>query len=207
MEILGYQGIYGNNLETLSGYGGGTGFETTPSPKESIPFQHTQGVKTEGVTEVRKSKLDTPHIKKKVVQQLAVGESQRSIAKDVGIDHSQISRFSKREDIRSFIEKEQMKLVEVVPDAVENVKELVREMKKIPKKDIKRLELSYKANLDTLKSVGIMPSQVQSQLITTIYQQNNLVPSPAVMEILRKHGELIHNFINLEEEAEKDKTP
>jgi hypothetical protein len=153
---------------------------------------------------VRRSKLDTPHIKKKVVQRLAVGESQRSIAKDVGIDHSQISRFSNREDIRSFIEQEQMRLVEVVPDAVNNVKELVREMKGIPKKEIKRRELSYKASLDTLKSIGIMLSPVQSQVITNIYQQNNLIPSPTVMEILRKHGELMANFINLEEEAEKD---
>ena len=154
--------------------------------------------------------MDTPHIKKKVVQRLAVGESQRSIAKDVGIDHSQISRFSKREDIRSFIEEEQMRLVEVVPDAIENVKGLVREMKKIPKKDIRRRELSYKASVDTLKSVGIMPSQVQSQVITSIYQQNNLAFSPVVEEILRKHGELMDNFINLEilrEEDEKDKAP
>jgi hypothetical protein len=159
---------------------------------------------------VRKSKLDTPHIKKNVVQRLAVGESQRSIAKGVGIDHSQISRFSNREDIRAFIEEEQMKLVEVVPDAVENVKGLVREMKKIPKKDVRRLELSYKASLDTLKSVGIMPSPVQSQVNTSIYQQNNLAIPPAVMEILRKHSESMYNFINpkeLEEEGEKDKTP
>jgi len=89
--------------------------------------------------------LDTPHIKKNVVQRLAVGESQRSVAKEVGIDHSQINRFSNREDIRAIIEEEQMRLVEVVPDAVENVKELVREMKKIPKKDISRRELSYKS--------------------------------------------------------------
>jgi hypothetical protein len=83
-------------------------------------------------------------------------------------------------------------------------------MKKIPKKDVRRLELSYKASLDTLKSVGIMPSPVQSQVISNIYQQNNLAIPPAVMEILRKHGESMYNFINpkeLEEEGEKDKTP
>jgi len=154
--------------------------------------------------------LDTPHIKKNVVQRLAVEESQRSVAKEVGIDHSQINRFSNREDIRAIIEEEPMRLVEVVPDAVENVKELVREMKKIPKKDVRRLELSYKASLDTLKSVGIMPNPAQSQVITSIYQQNNLAIPPAVMEILRKHSESMNNFINpkeLEEEGEKDKAP
>jgi len=147
----------------------------------------TQGVKTEEVTEVRRSKLDNPHIKKEVVQRLAVGESPKSIAKDVGLHHSQIYRFAKREDIKPFIEQEQIRLVEVVPDAVENVKELVREMKNIPKKEIKRRELSYKASLDTLKAVGIMPSPVQSQIITNIYQENNLVVFPVVEEILKAH--------------------
>ena len=48
---------------------------------------------------MKKSKLDTPHIKQEVVKRLAVGESQRSIAMDVGVDHSRISRFIRREDV------------------------------------------------------------------------------------------------------------
>lgn len=47
---------------------------------------------------MKRSKLDVSHIKKEVIRRLAVGESQRSIAKDVGVDHSQISRFARRED-------------------------------------------------------------------------------------------------------------
>ncbi len=74
---------------------------------------------------MRKSKLEIPHIKEQVIKRLAVGENKKSIAKDVGLHRSQISRFANREDIKSFIEQEQMKLVEFVPDAVENVKELV----------------------------------------------------------------------------------
>jgi hypothetical protein len=61
--------------------------------------------------------------------------------------NSQISRFSNREDIRAFIEEEQKRLVEVAPDAIENLKELVREMKRIAKKDVRRWELSYQASL------------------------------------------------------------
>ena len=136
---------------------------------------------------MKKSKLDNPHIKQEVVKRVAVGESQRSIAQDVGINPSQISRFTRREDIRPFIEREQMKLAEVVPDAVENVKELVKEMKKIPKKDVKRRELSYKASRDTLKAVGIMPTPVQSQVITNIYQKTNIFQDPLVQEILRNY--------------------
>jgi len=149
---------------------------------------------------VRRSKLDTPHIKQEVVKRLAVGERPKIIAKDVGLHYSQIYRFAKREDIKPFIEQEQMKLLEVIPNAVENVKELVKEMKKIPKKDVKRRELSYKASLDTLKSVGIMPSPVQSQVITNLYQQNNLILSPVVRAFIEEH---LEKFRFSEEELKK----
>jgi transposase-like protein len=78
---------------------------------------------------MRKSKLDSPHTKVRVVKQLAPGQSQSSIAKEVGLNQSQVCRFANREDIRTLIEQEQARLLEVVPDAVENVKDLVKEIK------------------------------------------------------------------------------
>jgi predicted transcriptional regulator len=133
---------------------------------------------------MRRSKLDTPHIKEKVVKQLAAGESQNSISKEIGLNRSAVCRFANREDIRELIQQEQMKLVEVVPDAVENVQDLVREMKDIPKNDIKRRELSYKASKDVLKSVGLLPTPVQSQTFLNMYQDNRQLISPQIMEIL-----------------------
>ena len=130
----------------------------------------------------KKSKLDSPHIQDMVVKQLAVGESQNSIAKVVGLNQSQVSRFANREEIKALIEQEQMKLLEVVPDAVENIKGLVRAMKDIPEKDHKRKELSYKASKDVLKSVGLMPTPVQSQTFVNIFQDNRKdVISPKIM--------------------------
>jgi len=178
-----------------------------PHPTRGLIYpQRTQGgKKTKESIEVRRSKLDNPHIKKEVVQRLAVGERPKSIAKDVGLHPSQIYRFAKREDIKPFIEQEQIRLLEVVPDAVENVKELVREMKDIPKEEIKRRELSYKASLDTLKAAGIIPSSVQSQIITNIYQENNLIVSPVVQEIISKHVKSLtfEGHKELEENREK----
>jgi len=156
---------------------------------------------------MKKSKLDTPHIKQEVFKRLAVGESQRSIAMDVGVDHSRISRFIRREDVKPFLEKEQMRLLEAVPDAVENVMETVREMKHIPKKETKRRELSYKASTDVLKSAGIMPTPEKSQVITNIYQHNNLTLSPMIQEMLRNHQKSIDSFIQFAEEPEKENTP
>ena len=95
-------------------------------------------------------KLDVQHIKDNVVKKLAVGEPQSSIAEQAGVNQSTISRFAKEDEIRQQIEEEREKLVRVLPDAVENVKDLVEEMKDIPKDDIKRRELSYKATTDVL---------------------------------------------------------
>jgi hypothetical protein len=57
-------------------------------------------------------------------------------------------------------------------------------MKDIPKKDIKRRELSYKASKDVLKSVGLLPTPIQSQVFVNLYQGNNQIISPLVMQIL-----------------------
>lgn len=153
---------------------------------------------------MKKSRLDLPHIKHEVINRLVVGESQRSVAKSIGIDHSQISRFIRREDVKPFLEKEQMRLLEAVPDAVENVMETVREMKHIPKKETKRRELAYKASTDVLKSAGIMPTPEKSQVITNIYQRNNLTLSPMMQEMLKAHQKSIDNFIEGEEVKGED---
>jgi hypothetical protein len=77
--------------------------------------------------------------------------------------------------------------LEAVPDAVENIKGLVREMKDLPRGDTKNRELSYRASLDTLKGAGIMPSPIQSQVITTIYNdQRNQILAPVVLELLKQ---------------------
>ena len=120
---------------------------------------------------MKRSKLDSPPVKAEVVKRLAAGESQSRIAEDVGLHRSQVSRFAKREDIQEFIKQEQIRLVEVVPDAVENVMGLVREMKDIPPKETKRRELAYKASQDVLKAVGIMPTPLQSPVINNIFNE------------------------------------
>lgn len=149
---------------------------------------------------MKKSKLDTPHIKEQVVKQLAVGESQNSIAREMGLHQSQISRFANREDIKALIEQEQRRLLEVVPDAVENVKSLVREMKTIPKKDIKSRELSYKASKDVLKSVGLLPTPIQSQTFINLYQHNQTALNPIILELLGKNSEKAIDYETVNED-------
>lgn len=145
---------------------------------------------------MKKSKLENPEIKESVVKQLAVRTPQTVIAEQVGLSQPSISRFANKEDIRAFIEKEQLKLVEVVPDAVENVKSLVKEMKKIPKKENKRRELSYKASTDVLKSVGLLPTPVQSQTLVNIYQDNKHLITPLIRKLLDEHMKKFNSFVD-----------
>jgi predicted transcriptional regulator len=153
---------------------------------------------------VKKSKLDNPHIKKRVIQELALGKSQGSIAKEVGVSQSQVSRFASRDDIKPFLEKEFMRLVELVPDALDNVEEVIKDkIENIPKNNIKRRKFVLDTSTDALKAVGIMPTPVQSQVITNIYQKNLFI-TPAMQEILNNHLKSLMSFGKWEENTEKD---
>ena len=122
------------------------------------------------------SKLDRLPVKQEVIHKLAVGETQTSIAKQIGVDQSTISRFANKDEAQKLIEEEQLKLVEVLPDGVQNVKDLVEEMKDIPKDDIKRRELSYKASTDVLKATNVFPSpQYAHNIYNDNSQQNTLI--------------------------------
>jgi hypothetical protein len=131
---------------------------------------------------MRKSKLDKPIVKAEVVQRLATGEAQAEIARDVGLHRSGLCRFAKREDVKALIEHEQMRLAEVIPDAVDNVKALIREMPNISPNETKRRELSYKASTDVLKAAGILPVPVQSQ--TLIWNSKTTIVSPLIQKLL-----------------------
>ena len=153
---------------------------------------------------MKKSKLDNPPVKKRVIQGLALGKSQGSIAKEVGVSQSQVSRFASRDDIKPFLEKEFMRLVELAPDALDNVEEVIKDkIKNIPKNNIKRRKFVLDTSTEALKAIGIMPAPVQSQVITNIYQKSLFI-SPAMQEILNNHVKSLMSFGKWEEDTEKD---
>ena len=127
-------------------------------------------------------KLD--HVKDKVVKMLAVGEPQTSIARQVGVDQSTVSRFANEEEAIKAIEEQKLKLAEVIPDAVQNVKDLVEEMKDIPKDNIQRRELSYKATKDVLKATNVYPSPQYAHNIYNDNSEHNTVISPSYQAFL-----------------------
>ncbi len=145
------------------------------------------------------SKLNKLPVKNEVIHQLAIGETQTNIAKQVGVDRSQISRLAKEDKNIQLIEEEREKLVKVLPDAVQNVKDLVEEMPTIHKDDIKRRELSYKASKDTLKAVGLFPTP---QFAHNIYNDNRTqtVVEPSIMKLFSSEFSQNMQIVDMNEE-------
>jgi transposase-like protein len=138
---------------------------------------------------MKTSKLDPSHIKQEIAKRSATGESQGSIAKEFGMCHTTIRRFARKEDVQRLIKEETRNLLEVVPDAVENIKTLVREMKNIPKNDHKRPELAYKASQKVLESAGIMNTPTPSQTVVSIINKDNPSLAPVIEALIKKHFE------------------
>ncbi len=147
------------------------------------------------------SKMNKLPVKNEVIHQLAIGETQTNIAKQVGVDRSQISRFTKEDENIQLIEEAREKLVKVLPDAVENVKDLVEEMPTIPKDDIKRRELSYKASKDVLKATSIFPSpQYAHNIYNDNRRQSQWNIEPSVLELFSQDITKKMQPVNMNEE-------
>lgn len=119
----------------------------------------------------------------RVIKELAIGTPMKDIAAEVGVSKMAISKFGKREEVKSKIESEQMSLLEVLPDAVNNVKDIVKGYKELDKDDHRGRKLAYDASFDVLKAVGIMPSPIPSQVIMNIYNEKPLI-NPVIMGLL-----------------------
>ena len=145
--------------------------------------------------------LETEEAKMAVAKAMAGGESQTAIARAAGVSQSTISRLANTEDLKALIDAESLNLLGVLPDAVENVKELVREMKNIPEKETKKRELSYKASHDVLKAAGLMPTPVQSQIIQNIYNDNRIQIHPVIGALLKQHGDTFDADFDTETET------
>jgi hypothetical protein len=92
----------------------------------------------------KKSKLNALENKQAIIQMLATGVSQADVAHNLNVSESQISRFSNREDIKKLIENEAYRMMDCLPDAVENIKALVWGMKHLPPNDHKNRDLCYR---------------------------------------------------------------
>ena len=119
-----------------------------------------------------------------VIRDLASGRPQAEIAREVGIDPASVCRFANQADVKEAVKKEAMRLLEALPDAVQNVKDLIQGMKTLPKGDYKNRELSYKASIKVLEAAGIVNTQAQNQVLINIFNNNQTVLNPAIHTLL-----------------------
>ena len=133
-----------------------------------------------------KKMLESEAVKEQIAKALVGGQSQAVIAQAVGVSQSTISRLANKGDVRALIERESLRLLEAVPQAVENVKVLVNEMPDIPKGDIKRRELSFKASKKVLESAGLLNTPSPSPTFVNIVNAGTTVISPVIDRILRE---------------------
>ena len=146
------------------------------------------------------SKLDTPEVKRRVVQRLASGATKTDVAKEVQIDRASISRFSQRDDIKALVEAEAMRLTEILPDAIQAVIDTVKSYKDIPDDEMRRKEFAYKVIRDVLKAVKIFPTPLQSQTIINIQGGDSEAYTPEVMEILMRHTAEDNDILDIDPE-------
>lgn len=123
-----------------------------------------------------------------VIRDLATGRPQAEIAREIGIDPASVCRFAKREDVKEGVEKEALRLLESLPDAVGNIKNLIAEMKELPKEDYKSRELSYKASVKALEAAGILNAQTQNHIMINILNDNRTLISPLIEALLTQRA-------------------
>lgn len=151
--------------------------------------------------------LDSPEVKASVATALVAGVHQRVIAESLGVSQSTISRLKDRGELKPYIEQAQMGLLESLPDAIGNIKHAISSYKnpgetvKVRDKDgnekVKTVvdeqlrDHGFRASLKMAESVGILPTNLQSQVIINILNQTETIIHPVVLEYMKSKGDLI----------------
>lgn len=120
-----------------------------------------------------------------IASSIAAGVPQTQIARQLQVNQSTISRFSSKTEIQAAIEEQTKSLLEVLPDAVANVKSLITGMKDLSPKETKRIELALKASFRVLESSGLLNSSTPSQTIISLTKADNTYLSPEIDGLLK----------------------
>lgn len=121
-------------------------------------------------------------VKMEIAKALAGKVSQQKIADQLGVSQSTISRLASRDDVKAMIEQETIRLLGSVPQAVDNIADLVNEMPQMT--SVKEKELAFKASRKVLEAAGILNSASPSLSVVNIVQRNSIVLTPIVKAML-----------------------
>ena len=122
--------------------------------------------------------------------------SMRKIGAEVGIGKSRVAAICKRDDVRSVIETEQRRLVSLVPSAVDNYKAWISKGSITNDKDMR--DIAFKASTKVLESTGLLTGNASIQ-IQNVYNNNNTVISPVIMNLLGEFSKSLNSFDDVNE--------
>ncbi len=126
-------------------------------------------------------------VKMEIAKALAGKVSQQKIADQLEVSQSTISRLANKDDVKAMIEEETIRLLGSVPQAIDNIADLINEMPQMT--SVKEKELGYKASRKVLEAAGILNSATSSLSLTNIVQRNTPVLSPLVEAFLDRLAE------------------
>ena len=130
----------------------------------------------------------------KIVAQLATAAIPNiTIAEQIGVHPATVGRMLQKDAIKTIIEREQAKFISLLPDATNNVKQVVQDfydpITKTYHPDNQVRYFGFRASEKILESVGILGSTAPSTNIVNIFnQQNNLTLSPIIQSLLTSYN-------------------
>ena len=149
--------------------------------------------------------LKTPKMMAKMADHVVKGGTQRELADKFDVHESYVCKLMNREEMVPYIERAQMRLLQSLPCAVENVNREVESMGKWDSDDMANRKMGFEASKLVMQAGGIVPTSSQTTVVTNIMNQANVVMSPAVMEVLKLQSKSQYDFIDVKEVEEEVK--
>lgn len=127
----------------------------------------------------------------KVVKMKAMGYTDAYVGRKMGVTRQAVWYLRTREDIQELIDTENKRFLESLPEAVDNIKFLIKDFrdeigKENPNKQ--KVEYGFKGSVKALESAGIAPGVSSSVMIQNVFNQQNLI-SPLIDGVLDKYLE------------------
>ena len=133
----------------------------------------------------KREDIDSPWVTStrdiEIAKKRAAGESYRQISAEVGLAKSRVETICKRDDVKSIIEREQKRLIELAPSALDNYKHWISKGIITNNKDER--EVAFKASTKVLESTGIL-NGTPSAIVNILYNDNKTIISPVIMGLL-----------------------
>ena len=138
-----------------------------------------------------------------IAKERAKGKNLQTIADNLDIDVSTASRKCQKPDIKALIEEIQNRVINsAASQAADNIIHAVTQYRsKGIKKDPQLRDHGYKASVQMMQGMGILPSHTQAQMIININNSGQMVISPDILNILKglpKAAELPGDCIDID---------